>query len=238
MREKAERLWNQTYAYLRAQIRTVCPGRNRIAPEEELAQALNVSRATVREAIQLLTREGYITRRHGKGTFVHPSVEKLRHRMDLTTDFMQLLNTGDGAVTCRKLRSGYGPCSPAMRRRFPLPCDTVYEQNWLYCVDDQPMIFCKIAVPDHLLQDSPEGGEPAETLAEWITCHCGLDFAYYATHLGCKADPDANWALDLSADTVIQNWQEVLYDLSDTPVAFCDIFFHPEQVDLSMVLRP
>lgn len=125
-----------------------------------------------------------------------------------------------------------------MRKRFPRTCESVYEQEWLYQVDDIPMIFCKVAIPADLLQNTPELPTPGQSLAAWVAYYCGRDFAYYATHLGCQSDPGANWALHIPPETVVQNWQEVLYDLTDTPVAFCDVFFHPEHVDLSMVLRP
>jgi hypothetical protein len=32
-------------------------------------------------------------------------------------------------------------------------------------------------------------------------------------------------------------WQEIVFDLSDRAVSFADIYFHPERVDLSMVLK-
>ena len=234
----SERLWGRAYAYLLARIRAVRAGENRLESEEELAQQLSVSRATVREATQVLTREGYLTRWHGKGIFAHPSVDALRHRMDLTTDFLRLLDTGAGAVHCQVVRSGFGPCGAAMARRFPIPCDSVYEQEWLYQVDETPMIFCKVSLPSDLLQATPGLPTPGQSLADWIAHYCGRDSAYYAAHLGCRADPGANWALRIPPETVVQNWQEILYDLTDTPVAFCDIFFHPEYMDLSMVLRP
>ncbi|GAA5503679.1 HTH-type transcriptional repressor NagR [Deinococcus xinjiangensis] len=40
--------------------------------ERELAQALGVSRVTVRGALALLAEQGLLTRRHGSGTFVAP----------------------------------------------------------------------------------------------------------------------------------------------------------------------
>ena len=74
---KPERLWNHTYDYLRGQIAQMSAGHNRLEPEEELTRRLGVSRATVREATQALVQEGYVTRRHGKGNFAHPSVASL-----------------------------------------------------------------------------------------------------------------------------------------------------------------
>ena len=42
--------------------------------EPQLAAELGVSRATIREALTILAREGVIVRRHGVGTFVNANL--------------------------------------------------------------------------------------------------------------------------------------------------------------------
>ncbi|NCE63669.1 GntR family transcriptional regulator [Pseudoflavonifractor sp. 524-17] len=235
---KSRRLWSQTCGVLLESIRRMRPGENRLETEEALTRRLNVSRATVREAMDTLVWQGYVTRRQGKGNFAHPSVGQLRHRMDLDADFLRLIRTEDQEGDCRNLRCGFARASQAMARRFPRPCGRVYELHWLYTLGETPMIFCKIALPEEVLTLPPEPPARGETLYQWIARFCGRDFAYFAAHLGCQADEDAAQALALPRETVVQNWQEIFYDLSDEPVAFCEVFFHPENMDLSMVLRP
>jgi GntR family transcriptional regulator len=47
-----------------------------LPPERELAEMTNVSRVTVRKALELLMREGLLSRRHGSGTYVAPRIEE------------------------------------------------------------------------------------------------------------------------------------------------------------------
>lgn len=58
----------------------------RIPTEPELSERYNVSRITVRKAVEELTREGYLTKRQGKGTFVsHSKIgRKIEHVMGFT----------------------------------------------------------------------------------------------------------------------------------------------------------
>lgn len=233
---RATKLWNEAYRVLRREILAMVPGENRLPSEEELSRQLGVSRATVREAMQELVKQGYVTRRHGKGNFGHPSVAGLTHRMDLTMDFLELFRTGDQPVDCTPLESGPAQASPAMARRYPQPCGAVFSQTWRYTLGDSPLLLCRVETPAGLLPPDPPLPQACQ-LIPWIAALSGRDVAYYACHMGCRNDPEAARALGLDGETALLNCQEILYDIQDEPVSFCDLYFHPDHTDLSMVLR-
>ncbi|MEH7121045.1 GntR family transcriptional regulator [Neobacillus vireti] len=58
----------------------------KIPTEPELSEQYNVSRITVRKAVEELVKEGYLTKQQGKGTFVHRSKidRKIEHVMGFT----------------------------------------------------------------------------------------------------------------------------------------------------------
>jgi len=62
------------------------PG-NKLPSEEKLAQRLGISLVTLREGMLMLALEGYITKRHGVGNFVHPSVLDPTNHLDLGFSF-------------------------------------------------------------------------------------------------------------------------------------------------------
>lgn len=67
--------------------------REPIPSERQLEVIYNVSRTTIREAIDYLTRQGYLYREHGRGTFVSPP--KLQKAlMELTSFSEDLLKRG------------------------------------------------------------------------------------------------------------------------------------------------
>ena len=88
-RGSKEKLYVQIYAIILEKIESgEWPSGTQIPPEDELCRIYDVSKVTVREAIQELVREGYLKRQQGKGTFVLYSVPHpgLTMRTRLTED--------------------------------------------------------------------------------------------------------------------------------------------------------
>jgi GntR family transcriptional regulator len=58
--------------------------------EDELAERSGVSRATVREAVGGLVEAGYLTRRHGSGTYVAGTLPR-RHALDTSVSYLTMI---------------------------------------------------------------------------------------------------------------------------------------------------
>ncbi len=65
-------LYCQLMDILVSEIQTNMREEDQLPSEREICEKFNVSRATVRQAMQEMEQEGYIYRSHGKGTFVAP----------------------------------------------------------------------------------------------------------------------------------------------------------------------
>ena len=86
-----EEIVDQIYRLIRDGV--LNPG-DRLPPERELAQQLNVSRASVREAMRLLELKGLVMTRPGAGTFItEDAVEAI------VQAFSSLLSNGANAAT-------------------------------------------------------------------------------------------------------------------------------------------
>lgn len=234
--KKSDKLWQQVYRILLEEIKNMKPGNNRLPSEEELADQLQVSRATTREAMQALIRDGYLTRRHGKGNFVHPSAFKLQNRIDLTADFIELLSREGSQASCIPLKYSILPLPDIAAPYFP-ECMEVFSQTNLYKDGlGNPCIYCTTLVPMENMQKEPIV-PMKHRLEGWLAEFCGKDTAYYATSLKCTKNTDVNDYFNLPSSTWLQNWQEVIYDIYDEPSAFVDLYFHPENTPLSMILK-
>jgi GntR family transcriptional regulator len=66
------------------------PSGVKLPNEDELAERWGVSRATVREAVGSLVDGGYLTRRHGSGTYVTGTLPR-RHALDMSVSYLNMI---------------------------------------------------------------------------------------------------------------------------------------------------
>lgn len=106
-----------------------------LPPERDLADALSVSRITVRKAIDGLVQEGLLVRRQGAGTFVCARVEKNFSKLTSFSEDMRArgrtprsewLKRAEGTVTPEEsLSLGMSPGTPVFRfHRIRIADDT------------------------------------------------------------------------------------------------------------------
>jgi GntR family transcriptional regulator len=113
--------------------------RHRIPSERQLEKSYSVSRTTIRQAIDMLVRQGYLYREHGRGTFVSP--HKLQKGISELTSFTEDMK-GRGIVPGQKiLEIGCQPPSEELRTRMELPANhaTVLHIERLRLGDGVPM---------------------------------------------------------------------------------------------------
>lgn len=81
-RRDAKPAWAQIEAQLAQRIESGgLQAGERLPPERELARSLGVSRMTVRQALDVLSRRGLVERGVGRGTFVRSHVSRIEGRV-------------------------------------------------------------------------------------------------------------------------------------------------------------
>ena len=113
--------------------------RQPIPSERQLEQLYSVSRTTIRQAIDLLVRQGFLYREHGRGTFVSP--QKLQKGVSELTSFTEDMKQRGILPGQRILQIGYVQPSDKVRAHLELPetCDQVLCIERLRLGDDVPM---------------------------------------------------------------------------------------------------
>ena len=124
-----------------------------IPSENELQQTYDVSRATVRNAIQLLVNEGFMEKKKGKGTFVKR--RKIEEQLPVLKSFTEEMI---GRNASKKVISAkYIKVPPAIRSRLGLTGnERVLSLKRLMLVDNKPLGILHSYVPEKYKLDPDE----------------------------------------------------------------------------------
>src|SRR5512136_1240763 len=92
-----------------------------IPAERQLEELYSVSRTTIRQAIDLLVRQGFLYREHGRGTFVSP--QKLQKGISELTSFSEDMKQRGLEPGQKILEIGYIQPPEKVRQQLELPQD-------------------------------------------------------------------------------------------------------------------
>jgi GntR family transcriptional regulator len=94
------------------------PNDSALPSERELSETLNISRATVRQAIQELELEGWLVRRQGRGTY--PSPAKVEQPLARITSFTENMRHAGITPTSKLISTSLEPATGAIARALNL----------------------------------------------------------------------------------------------------------------------
>jgi GntR family transcriptional regulator len=125
----------------------------KLANENELADRYGVSRATVRDAVRVLMDAGYLTRRHGSGTYVTCS-PRTRHPLETTVSYTAMIRESGHQPAETILSSDVRPPANLERTLLALANgDSVIEVERIRFADRRPVIYSRDRIPMMLIAD-------------------------------------------------------------------------------------
>lgn len=113
----------------------------RLSTEKEMCDQYGCSRLTVRKALEELTREGYIYKIQGKGTFVKERTPQ-KQNFSVITSCSTLIRSQDMTPSKKILFEGLVPCSAEIAQQLGLAeGDPVLEYTRVYFANGTPVIY-------------------------------------------------------------------------------------------------
>jgi len=234
---RGKSLSEKAYESLVEMIEQMTPGKNRFPSEDDLAEKMGISRATVREALKYLMMNQFITTIHGKGTFAHPSALKAVNRMDLCSDFYTMLETRYDDVAVKVAWKSHSRGDSYFESFFHTRAIDVLESSWLYRANGEKMLYGRYFFLYEYLLREPNPDITYNTLPQFSNDCMQSTIDYCIMKSKIKFDAEAAKMLGLAEITPLHCWEEQIYDIDDHVVGVGEVFVHPENMELSVVTR-
>lgn len=122
--------------------------------ERDIAVQADISRVTVRKAVQDLVRNGVLVQRHGSGTFVAPRVARVEQSLSLLTSFTEDMARRGMALRSQWLDRGVYAPSPDETMVLGLsPEEKVARVSRLRIANEMPLAIERAAISVAALPD-------------------------------------------------------------------------------------
>ncbi|NKX45771.1 UTRA domain-containing protein [Roseicyclus persicicus] len=228
----------RVYLLLREEISNgaFAPG-VRLPGEHKLAETFEVSRITIRRALDALAADGWIEKRTGSGSVVLPRDPAER---GIAADFATLiphLVEMDRATTARLLSFSYGPASDAVADALGLPRGgKVQSAVRVRYLGEQPFSHLTTHVPEDIAQGYGEADLATQPLFRLLE-RSGVTVAgAHQSVTAALAVPDVAAALGVSVGSPLLFVTRVVRDAQGRGVEHLSALYRPDLFRLEMQL--
>ncbi|HEX4444601.1 MAG TPA: GntR family transcriptional regulator [Galbitalea sp.] len=192
------------------------PVGERLPNEQEMSDQFRVSRATVREAYRALIDAGYLSRRHGTGTFVNRLPQ--RHALDLNLSYTAMIQAAGFTPSIKLISQRVEVADDEDRVRLRLdPGDEIVVVERVRLADERPVVYSVDRIP---LQIVPEDirGNLGPSLFDMLEDASRGARAGRARLLPVLAGERESGLLNVKVGAPLLYFDEVDFDRDGTPV--------------------
>jgi GntR family transcriptional regulator len=187
---------------------------------------LGISLVTLRESLLMLALEGYITKRHGSGNYVHRSTLDFENRSIFFSDCLKNAGYTPGIkVISQEIHPTTKEVSQALNISEQ---DPVLENRIIHTADGLPAIYTVLTIPKALLTNTSIEAMDFRYLHELIWKYCHKNLAHSLNEYVPMGLPvEIADIFTLEAGTPIIACKQVFYDTFDTPIIYSLSYFYP-----------
>ena len=210
----------------------------RLPRESVLAERLGISRTQLRDILASLEREGFITRRHGVGTIINRHVLNVPCRMDIETEFLDMIQQSghEGAVASVRVQDGTADERVAAHLHIPVG-EPVIQVARLCTADGQPAIYCEDIIPKSIIQSPYSLDDLKLPFFHFLQQFCGVSAYLDLTDLRpVVADAHLGEILQVPVGAPLLHMDEVDFDIDGNPV-FCSQEYFVDGIFRHTVMR-
>jgi GntR family transcriptional regulator len=189
---------------------------DRLPNEQEMSDQFRVSRATVREAYRALIDAGYLSRRHGTGTFVNRIPQ--RHALDLNLSYTSMIQAAGFTPSIKLITQRVEVVGDEDQARLHLqPDDEIVVVERVRLADDRPVVYSVDRIPLAIVPE-PIRGNLGPSLFDMLEDANRGARAGRARLLPVLAGERESGLLDVKEGAPLLYFDEVDFDRDGTPV--------------------
>lgn len=215
-------------------FRTETFEKNKLPSEAALAARLGISLVTLRESLLMLALEGYITKRHGSGNYVHPSTLDYENR---SYYFVDCLRKDGYRTEIRLANQAFVEADEESAHALGIqPGDKLLRNEIEYLADKKPTVLTVGQIPASLLVRSDVENMAFSYIHVLIHDYCHKDLAHSLNeYLPMGLPEHLAESFELPVGTPIIASKQVFYDVNDDPVLYNTHYFYPDRYKVKIL---
>lgn len=236
-RNSTRSLYEQILDRLRHQVvSSLTPG-EQLPTEEELMRQYDVSRSTVRKAVQQLVDEAVLVRRQGKGTFVVQSTPKIVHSIDRLAAFVETFRQVGEDIRTEVTEFSWidDPELPKELETWDRP---VLRYQRRYVSRGVPHAITRVMVPPEIGRHMTRGQVESAPIYDILRKELRIELRHAEFLVsGRQPSPEISAALEISQSSFLLTLDRITRDEGGNAVEMTTHFLRPDVYQLSVVLK-
>lgn len=221
----------------RAIINGEFPLGSKLPNEEQLRDRFDVSRITLREAVQGLIQDGFVVRRQGSGTYVTRR-PNLQNSLDTNFSYTEYLEHAGNKATKKLLSARLVPADDTTEQTLGIHRGAkVVEVRRLRMADRKPAIYSIDYLPPDLVDPTADREAFSGSLYRLLATRGHAVAHGEAVIAPAAADAELARLLKVAEGTLLQHLEQVDYDADDRSVMLSLEWHVPSVIELRVYRR-
>jgi len=239
MLQRNPSLTEQTKSYIKELILNNEFADGRIPSEALLADQLQVSRTTIRDALSRLENEGAIYRKQGAGTFINMPGLQIKSRLEEIWSYEDVIQAHGYTPSTRILHIHTEPAGDDIADKLEItPTDEILVIEKLFLADKQPVILAFNHIPLNLIDHPYKPEDFLEPVFLFLEKNCRQRLAYYLSDIvPVIADDNLAYNLHIQPNTPLISFSEQGFNTDNKPILKSISCFRDELLRFRLIRR-
>jgi GntR family transcriptional regulator len=215
---------------------TYQPG-DQLPSEAKLSENLGVSRATLREALRILEKEGKVNRRQGVGTFITEKLALFKSGIEELNSITETIEAMGLEAGTDDLELKLEQFDSSLAQEFEIDAaEKLAVINRTRTANDEAVAHCEDYLPQSYLPDDVTKDDLEDSLFDYLQQNCGIYITYAVTDIiPFLADEFLAKKLEIPEKSPLLLLKQMHYDDRDNPLLYSENYFRSDKFEFHVV---